>query len=245
MAHRTPRALTELAAYLSLGEEVEEDALLRSMMEVGVALVKAEEGSLLLVDRDRRELVFRVTVGSAASERALRGQRVPLDEGIVGLVATTGEAHAGAPRYHGVRMPTAEPTATLAAPIMVGDEVIGVLTAATWDRPRRRGARFGPADLRLYTQFGQMVGLLLRQRLREESVRRILSGAPGRSAADRRIAALLGASLGDDERRVARIAGHLAAIARGRPDALRLSEELVAALAGIVRAVAGREDHLR
>ena len=76
-------ALRTLAAYLSAGAELEQDALLRMMMGVGVALVKADEGSLLLVEAERQELVFRATVGSAASEAKLKNQRVPLHEGIV------------------------------------------------------------------------------------------------------------------------------------------------------------------
>ncbi len=63
--------------------------LLDSIMEMGRLTMKAAACSVLLIDEQRRELVFEVTHGEARS--ALQNFRMPMDAGIAGWIATHGE----------------------------------------------------------------------------------------------------------------------------------------------------------
>ena len=58
-------------------------------LELATAILNASASSFLLVDEDKQELVFAHTHGEAAGP--LRGQRMALNEGIAGWVATHGE----------------------------------------------------------------------------------------------------------------------------------------------------------
>ena len=129
-----------------------EGRTLELLLDLGREIVGADEGSLLVVDEAARELVFVITRGNATSERALRGQRIPFGRGPTGLAAATGEPQAGAPLLHAVgQVPIGEgavhePESVLAAPMLVGDRVVGVITAVSFDGARTFGAR----DVRLY-----------------------------------------------------------------------------------------------
>ncbi len=67
--------LASLAAYLSFGNTLEDDDLLRLSLEIGVGMMNADEGSLLLLDRVKEELEFMMTLGSKESGKELKGQR--------------------------------------------------------------------------------------------------------------------------------------------------------------------------
>ena len=57
------------------------------------------QGSLLVLDEKKKELVFAMTIGSRSSEMTLIGQRVPLGKGITGLAAQMREVQIGAPTF--------------------------------------------------------------------------------------------------------------------------------------------------
>ena len=91
--------MSVLNAYLGVASESSEEKVLRLLIELGAQFVEAQEGSLLVLDDESAELVFAMTIGSAASEKSLIDQRVPLGEGLVGLAAQTHEVQIGAPRF--------------------------------------------------------------------------------------------------------------------------------------------------
>lgn len=228
--------LSQLAAYLAFSGGLDEDALLRLIMEVGLGLVEGEEGSLLLTDWESRELVFQITIGAGDNAQVLKGQRFPLTQGLSGEVAMTGQAQASSPRYHGVRMETSEPSAVLAAPLTAGDEPpLGVITAVKF----AEGARFSPEDIALYTRFGQVCAHLLRQRLREAHVRALLAGAAP-DTLDPALRSLEQSPLGEEHAQVAGIARKLAEFAGGAPDGLALAGELCDLLVRMARQAAWR-----
>jgi hypothetical protein len=228
--------LSQLAAYLAFSGGLDEDALLRLIMEVGLGLVQGEEGSLCLIDWETRELVFQITVGAGDSESVLKGQRFPLTQTLSGEVAMTGQAQASSPRYHGVRMERGEPTAVLAAPLTAGDEPpLGVITAVKF----AQDARFSPDDIALYTRFGQICAHLLRQRLREAHVRKLLSGAAP-DTLDPALRSLEQGPLGEEHAQVAGIARKLAEFAGGAPEGLALAGELCDLLVRMARQAAWR-----
>ncbi len=156
-----------LGTYLGISAESSEEKVLRLLIELGAQFAGAKEGSLLVVDDAASELVFAMTAGSAASEKSLIGQRVPLGEGLVGLAAQTQEVQIGAPRFD---VPGAsdegqdggKPTAVLAAPMLIGDNLIGVITAVSFDADKR----FGSADAMLYGRIATVAGVVVEQRRR-------------------------------------------------------------------------------
>lgn len=151
---------------LGLAAEATEHAVLRLLIELCAQVVGASEGSLLLLDASEdppSSLVFAMTVGSDESEGKLRGQRVPLGEGVVGLAAVTHEVQIGAPSYQGVayaregRVSAGEPASLIAAPMLADDELVGVITAVTFDA----GRPFRAEDATLYGRAAAVAGLLL------------------------------------------------------------------------------------
>ena len=164
---------------------LEEAAVLRLLIELGAQVVGADEGSLLVLDAERRDLVFVMTVG--ASESKLIGQRVPLGQGLTGLAAATGEVQIGAPTYHGVEQPAggeppSPPQAVIAAPMLARGDLVGVITAVRF----APGKRFGPEDATLYGRIAAVAGVVVDQRRRLETVEGV---EPAVAASVARIAA--------------------------------------------------------
>src|SRR5258708_21361557 len=106
--------------------------------------------------------------GGAASpddgaESALIGQRVPLGKGITGLAALTQEVQIGAATFKDVKQSerhaarATDPTAVLAAPMMVGETLVGVITAGSF----RTHASFTPEHAALYARTPAAPGLLV------------------------------------------------------------------------------------
>lgn len=81
-------ALSELY-YLSLNITAETDVLklLSDILDTSMAVLKASDGSLMLVDEASNELVFAVVRGTAAD--SLNGYRLPAGQGIAGAVVLT------------------------------------------------------------------------------------------------------------------------------------------------------------
>jgi len=132
----------------------------RSALEAAVATVGAQEGSLLAHDEAADDLVFVMTAGNAESERTLLAQRVPLGQGITGLAAAKGEVQVGAPIFRDVKQSerlSDGPEAVLAAPLLVGEELLGVITAVTFEH----GRRFGAAEAELFERTAQVIAALV------------------------------------------------------------------------------------
>lgn len=64
-------------------------ALLERVLQSALLSIGASDGSLMLVDEERKELVFAVVHGQV--KHSLVGHRIPLDTGIAGWVATNKE----------------------------------------------------------------------------------------------------------------------------------------------------------
>jgi putative nucleotidyltransferase with HDIG domain len=121
------------------------DALLADYLTVIQRLTGTTAGSILLRDHDG--LTFRAARGPKA--KGLIGRRMPLDEGIAGLVATTGKAYlcrnVSKDRRWSPRIGDDLKTATrniLAVPLLANDGVIGVVEVLN----KRDGLPFGAPD---------------------------------------------------------------------------------------------------
>ena len=231
-------SLVSLAAYLSFGKALEDDDLLNLIMEIGVEMMRADEGSLLLFDREREELEFMMTIGPSESAKTLKGQRFSMHQGISGLAASTGEPQTGSPSYRGVKQSRHEkgkqgaPTAVLAAPMIVEDNVVGVITAVSF----REGRTFSSDDIQLYSKFAHLCGTVIRQRQREDAVRQILLREPNVEAVPSDIKNILTANaLNPSDRAVADITRILGQLSRGREDILPLCADLVRNISKIAK----------
>ncbi len=149
-----------LAEYLGLLPATPEAAALRQIVEIGVGVIAADEGSLLVMDADAGNLRFAMTVG--ASEETLLGQRVPIGSGITGLAAATRQVQIGAPIYKDVAQTerlSEGPESVIAAPMLLGELVVGVLTAVTF----KKGRIFNSDEAVLYARFARLAALLVEQ----------------------------------------------------------------------------------
>jgi signal transduction histidine kinase len=127
---------TQLATLMDVSSAISStlnlDDALQRVMDRAVQILNAEAGSLLLMDRYGKELIFEVVLGPTGAE--LRGARIPVGQGIVGTVAKTGEALivndvASDPRWE-VAFDEATAFQTrdiLCVPMITHEQVVGVI----------------------------------------------------------------------------------------------------------------------
>lgn len=139
---------------------------LRWLLDTGIHLIGADEGSLLAYDEARRVLRFVLTAGrNRASARNLAGQTLPLGAGLTGLAAQLREVQVGAPKYHKINQIgrsdniKGEPQAVIAAPMIAGDVLLGVMTAVRFGHK----ALFTMDDAKLIGRFAAVAGLVIEQ----------------------------------------------------------------------------------
>lgn len=147
------------------------DELLRSIVSAAVRIFGAKAAGLLLVDEAEQSLVFRVEVGN--QQKDLIGMRVPLDKGIAGYVVMTGQAIAVSNVQQDKRfnLDFAKstgyvPDSILAAPLLLGEQVIGVLEVLD----KIKAASFGMQDMELMGLFAQQAALAIRQSQQLEQI---------------------------------------------------------------------------
>jgi GAF domain-containing protein len=161
-------------AHFGILPESRDAALLRLLLTTAVEAIKAEEGSLLLRDDATGDLRFAMTVGDVGREEKLIGERVPVGRGIVQLAAATQEVQVGAPTFRDIKQTEREdggPEAVIAAPLLSGSEVMGVLTGVSFVH----GRRFGSEEAKLYGRLATLAAVLIEQHQR-------IAGMEGRIA---------------------------------------------------------------
>jgi GAF domain-containing protein len=82
-------AVTLAATAGTIGSPVRHVRLLEMIVETAAAVIGARAGSLFLIDFANDELVFEVAIGPEADQ--IEGFRMPMTQGIAGLVATSGQ----------------------------------------------------------------------------------------------------------------------------------------------------------
>ena len=180
---------SHLATYLAIAPKSPEELVLRLLIQLGAQVVNAQEGSLLVYDPEKNDLVFAMTVGGADT---LVGQRVPLDKGLTGLAAATREVQIGAPTFMGGKPGeghSAGPSGVIAAPMLVADDLVGVITAVTFEQ----GKRFSSKDGELYGRLAAVAGVVVQQRRQLKAIEaQAKGGAAKGNEVEHRIAASLG-----------------------------------------------------
>ncbi len=149
--------------------ELELRSLLQIIVERAAALLHGTGGELGLIDEENQEI--HIVVSYNVGEDFV-GSRQDVGEGIMGMVASTGEPmivddyqtwEKGLPAYSHIH-------ATVAAPLTVGERLVGVFTTATVDPERK----FDETDMRLLTMFARQAAIAIENaRLFEQAQREI------------------------------------------------------------------------
>ncbi len=133
---------------------LEQEPLLRNILENAVSILNCEAGTLFLMDEQTGDLIFRVTVGPVAGN--LLGQRLPAGTGIAGRAVQLrapvieNDGQRSATRNEGPDRQTGFISrALLAVPMQIKDRVLGVIEVIN----RRDGLPFVADDQNLLTAF--------------------------------------------------------------------------------------------
>ena len=155
-------ALTLAAAAGTIGSPVKHQTLVDSIVRTAAHVIGAQAASLFLIDEQAEELVFEVAIGPKAEE--VKKFRVPIGQGIAGLVAMSGQPMAVSnadedPRlFENISQKIGyEPESILCVPLFYEDRVIGVLEMLD-----KAGARsFAPQDMEALGLFAQQAAVAL------------------------------------------------------------------------------------
>lgn len=173
------------------------------LVRAGLDVLGADQGSLLLADPAAKLLRFAMVVDARedappdAPGLGLAGGTVPYGEGVTGMAALTHDVQSAAAAdgatFHHIRG-DGSPSAVLAAPLLSGDSLLGVLTAVSFD-PRKV---FSPDDARRYGIFANLAAVVIDQQRRLEllaSAKASAAAAPAVPGPERDERALVEATL--------------------------------------------------
>jgi signal transduction histidine kinase len=137
-----------------LTSTLEQEPLLRNILENAVSILNSEAGTLFLMDEPTGDLIFKVTAGPVAGN--LLGQRLPAGTGIVGravqlrapVIENDGQH---SPNRYGApdRQTGFTSRSLLAVPMQIKDRVLGVIEVIN----RKDGLPFVDDDQNLLTAF--------------------------------------------------------------------------------------------
>ena len=145
-----------------LNSTLDHKEIRRRAMEAATRLMKAEVGSLLLVDEEKRQLYFEVALGD--QEEEIKTISLNFGEGIAGWVAQHGKPLVvNSPKkdtrfFKGVDERTEFKTRNIiCVPVRVKEKIVGVLEAVN----KQGGGRFNKEDLSLLTSLADQVAVAL------------------------------------------------------------------------------------
>jgi len=137
-----------------LTSTLEQEPLLRNILENAVNILNCEAGTLFMMDEQTGDLIFRVTAGPVATN--LLGQRLPAGTGIVGRAVQTrapvieNDGQRSVSRFEGPDKQTGFTSRSLiAVPMQIKDRILGVIEVIN----RRDGLPFVEDDQNLLTAF--------------------------------------------------------------------------------------------
>lgn len=155
-----------------LNSTMELRPLLQTIIEAAAELLAVERTSVLLLDRNTRDLYFAASTGS--SGEVLKRITVPLDQSIAGAVVRENRAvivpdlSADPRHYRFVGEAVGfEPRALLGVPMRAREEVVGVLEAVN-----KREGEFGSHDVEVLTILADQAAVAIRNARLVEELRR-------------------------------------------------------------------------
>ncbi|GAB4579309.1 MAG: hypothetical protein Fur0022_20470 [Anaerolineales bacterium] len=138
--------------------------LLQSIVEAAAQIFKAAGSAIALITEDGQELEFKVSYNVVG--RGVAGMRFPLNRGLAGYVAMTGQALAVSSVEQDARFnrTLAEeigyiPSSILAVPLLCGENVIGVIEILD----KLSGETFNLKDIELLALFARQAGAAIEQ----------------------------------------------------------------------------------
>src|SRR5258708_4934045 len=167
------------------------EAGLRLLVSTGLQILRADEGSMLVLDGANESLRFVMQFGNEKSGTNLIGERLSLRDGLTGLAAVTREVKIGSPIYRDLRQTErtdgSAPEAVIAAPMVVDDRLIGVITGVNFSM----GFRFDSEMGRLFGGIAVIAAVLVDQEQRLAALSDALSmRGTGQSEIATRLASL-------------------------------------------------------
>lgn len=158
------RAFSLAAARSVISSPVSHSRLLEMIVRTAASVIGAGSSSLFLLDHATSELVFEIATGPAAN--AVIGFRLPVGQGIAGLVAATGQPMAVSnvqqdPRHasHISRDIGYTPRNILCVPLILHGEIIGVLELLDRDND----GTFSPGDIQVLSLFADQAAIAIGQ----------------------------------------------------------------------------------
>ncbi len=142
---------------------LEQEPLLRNILENAVSILNCEAGTLFLMDEQTGDLIFRVTAGPVATN--LLGQRLQAGAGVAGRAVQTrapvienDSQRSTATRYEATDKQTGYTSKSLlAVPMLIKDRVLGVIEVIN----RKDGLPFVADDQTLLTAFAGQAAVAL------------------------------------------------------------------------------------
>jgi GAF domain-containing protein len=152
------------AAAGTIASPVTHARLLQLIVETAADVIGARAGALFLVDEAHNELTFEVAIGPKAAE--VKRIRVPLGQGVAGLVAVSGQpmaiADAGRDPRHASDIAQQigyYPETILCVPLFYGDRLTGVLELLDKDD----APAFSAADMNTLGLFANQAAVAIEQ----------------------------------------------------------------------------------
>lgn len=174
--------------------------LVTSIADAARAVFGAAACSIALVTPDGASVVF--TTVSGANEENVEGLTMPIGEGIVGWVATTGQSVAVSDLEHDPRFSSDVasvtgyiPSTILACPVETDDRLLGVIEVLDRDETRAGAGN----DLLLLSLFARQAALAIDAAARGQRIGEVLLAAFASTTPDSDLAAELAAARPDDD----------------------------------------------
>jgi GAF domain-containing protein len=143
--------------------------LLQSIVEAAARIFGAAAASIALVDEEAQELVFRVAYNVA--DGGVVGMRIPIDQGIAGYVAMSGQPLALSDVQNNALFNQSfaqstgyVPNSILAMPLQQGERVIGVIEVLD----KLNASAFGLEDMELLGLFARQAALAIHEAQQHE-----------------------------------------------------------------------------
>jgi GAF domain-containing protein len=171
LADEIARLVQSLAAAGKVSLLGSPDALLLSIVEAAARIFGAAAASILLVNEAEGVLEFKVAHG--ASNRDLVGTRIPLNQGIAGYVAMSGQPIAISDVAQDTRFNQDfakstgyVPRSILATPLLAGERVLGVMEVLD----KINAPSFGMRDMELLSLFARQAAIAIDQAQNIENI---------------------------------------------------------------------------
>jgi transcriptional regulator with GAF, ATPase, and Fis domain len=158
--HARLRALLKISRMM--GAVTRLDEIFDSVIDACIDLFDAQQASLMLLNEDTNELEVRAARGHLDQE-GVKVAKQKIGEGVSGWVAKYRQPLVLGPELEANRFPelnvkVSNLTASVVVPVLLRDELIGVLSI----RSREAGVRYGPDELQSLQVLAENIGTVIR-----------------------------------------------------------------------------------